>query len=219
MGVHASLDVGEIREGGQPVDDLVHRHAGGAVNLGRELIAELHDVLEVFLRDGRGVGHELLEDVPGSGGESGGEVREDPLRVDGFTERRGFVRGGGVVDPVRVGRLELLLDAVRDALHARDVVIRPVGPVTDRRHGVQHEFGESVDGHLASLFLAASAGVDAGEVLVEAGGDVLGAGEVRELRHELVEGRLGGSVANRLELVRELNHVLVLGLLEPGDRV
>ena len=91
--------------------------------------------------------------------------------------------------------------------------------MTDRWHGVQHEFGKSVDGNLASLFLAANAGVDAGEVLIEAGGDVLGAGEVRELLHELVEGRLGGSVANGLELVREVDHVSVLGLLDVRDRV
>ena len=126
------------------------------------------------------------------------------------------MRGGLVVVPVGVGRFVRLAHAVRDALHACDVVVRPVGPVTNRRHGVQHKLGESVDGHFASL-LAVVTGVDAGEVLVEAGGDVRGTGEVRELLHELVEGRLGGTVANRLELVGQVDHLVVLGLLDVRD--
>mmetsp|Transcript_12894 Transcript_12894/g.51873 ORF Transcript_12894/g.51873 Transcript_12894/m.51873 type:complete len:432 (+) Transcript_12894:1645-2940(+) len=216
--VHARLDVGEIREGGEPVDDLVHRHAGGPVNLGREFVAELHDVLEVLLRDGRGVGHELLEDAPGSRGESRGDLAEDLLRVDGFSEGSRLVRNLLVVDPVRVRRLELLLDAVGHALHAGDVVIRPVGPVTNRDHGVDDKLRESVDGHLAG-FGFALVRVDALEVHVETGLDVVGAGEVGQLRHELVEGRLGGAVASGLELTGQLDHVLVLLLLEPGNRV
>mmetsp|Transcript_11079 Transcript_11079/g.46194 ORF Transcript_11079/g.46194 Transcript_11079/m.46194 type:complete len:626 (-) Transcript_11079:1719-3596(-) len=214
--VHARLNVGEIREGGEPVHDLLHRHAGGAVNLGRELVAELHDVLEVLLRDGRGVGHQLLEDAPGSRGETRGDLSEDLLRVDGFSEGSRLVRNLLVVDPVRVRRLELLLDAVGHALHAGDVLIRPVGPVTNRDHGVDDKLGESIDGHLAG-FGVALARVDALEVHVETGLDVVGAGEVGQLRHELVEGRLGGTVASDLELAGEIEHLAVVGLLDVRD--
>ena len=118
--------------------------------------------------------------------------------------------------PVGVRRLKGLAHSGSHALHFGDVVRGPVGPVTNRGHDVEDKLRESVDGHLASLHVALTS-VDALEVLVQAALDVVGAGEVGQLRHELVEGRLGGTVASDLEFAGEIEHLAVVGLLDVRD--
>ena len=244
------VDLGDVDDEREPVAELLGFALGGGVNLGGDVVGELHAAVVVVERER---GHhraeldelvlivlvEVIGELPplgegvdpvlvvlggvnlfnffNVGAEASLGSLLGGLSLAVLAERRGEVRGSLVVVPVGVRRLEGLAHAVRDALHAGDVVIRPVGPVTNRRHGVQHKLGESVDGHFASLLLAANAGVDTGEVLIEAGGDVRGTGEVRELLHELIEGRLGGTVADSLELVGQVDHLVVLGLLDVRD--